>query len=512
MESRTKKTMRNLIVSFLMQLVTVALSFACRTVFARLLSAEYLGLGGLFTNIISVLSLSELGLGSVIIVNLYKPLAENDQERISRLMNFYKAAYTIIGVFVIVCGIIIAPFLNFIVKSESEIPYLKWYFLLFILQSAASYFFSYKQTLLTASQSEYICSIVRQIFNILMNGLQILFLILTKQYFTYLVVSIITTLGTNIVLSINADKKFPYIKNSKWKMLVKTERKRMYANVSSMLLHKVGNVVINGTDSLLISSFIGIIYAGLYSNYLLIINAVTQIVTMGFNAVSASIGDYNANKSVSEVRKLFNVMSFLSCWLFGMCAVCFCVLFQPTIKVWLGEEFLLDNFVVLILSLNFFISGILRVPSTFIDVAGLYVKTKFKPLSMAIINLLASLVFMYFWGLVGVFIGTLFSYVFVGIWVDPYVLYKHYFKSSVIKYALSLLINCIAVIVVGVVTYLVVQLIANYILKVVICFVLSNVLMFGFYAWRKEFKFILGHLRTLFKKKNVKEEADVTVK
>ena len=166
MESRTRNSFKNMTVALLMQGVSIILSFICRTIFAKLLAAEYLGLGGLFSNIISVLSLSELGIGSVIIVNLYKPIAENNEERIAKLMNFYKKAYNIIGAFVIGSGLLITPFLGYLVKSDNDIPHLGLYFMLFIIQTASSYFFAYKQSLLTAAQKEYICILPQLLFSL----------------------------------------------------------------------------------------------------------------------------------------------------------------------------------------------------------------------------------------------------------------------------------------------------------------------------------------------------------
>lgn len=498
MASRTQKSARNMIVALLMQVIAVILSFVCRTIFAKLLEIEYLGLSGLFSNIISVLALSELGIGSVIIIHLYKPLAENNEQQICKLMNFYREAYTVIGLFVIVCGLALTPFLDNLVKNNTQIPYLKGYFLLFILQSASSYFFAYKQSILTASQNEYICSAVRQAFNILMNVLQILFLWLTHQYVTYLLVAIATNLGMNIAMSVIADKKFPYLKKGKAYRMDNAETKGMFRNVSSMMLHKVGNTVINSTDNILISSMIGIVYTGLYSNYLLIMNVITQFVTIGINAVSASVGDFNARKTPAERKELFDALNLLSIWLFGMSAICFCCLFQPTIALWLGTEYLLDFSVVLIISVNFFINGLLRVPGTFSDVNGLYSKTKFKPILMAMINLAVSIVCLRFWGLIGVFVGTLLSYLLIGIWVDPYFLYKYVFNIPPQQYFRSMAGNAAVIVVIGVVTFGVVQLIPFYLGKVMVSVLLSNGLLLLCSYKTQPFLFIFSRAKSLF--------------
>lgn len=501
MESRTKNTVRNMTVALLMQGVAILLSFVCRTVFARLLSAEYLGLSGLFSNIISVLSLSELGIGSVIIIHLYKPIADNDEERISKLMNFYRKAYNLIGIFVIACGVLLLPFVNYLVKSDTDIPHLEIYFILFVLQSASSYFFAYKQSLLTASQREYIVSLIRQCFNVLMNALQIVFLLLTKQYVAYLIVSIATNVSSNIAISVVTDRKFKFLKENRKINLTKAETKGLLKNVSSMMLHKVGNTVISSTDNILISSIVGVVYTGLYSNYLLIMNVIVQIVTIALNAVSAGIGDFNARKSIEERKALFNAMRIFSYWAFGMSAVCFCCLYQPTIKLWLGTDFLLSYDVVLVISINFFINGILRIPSTFCDVNGLYAKTKMKPVAMAIINLVVSILCLKIWGLVGVFIGTLVSYLAVAIWIDPYYLYKYAFESTSKKYFLSLTINICIVAGIGVITYVVTGYISNYALKVLVCLLVSNLLFFLCYCRTSEFSYIFQRVKGLVKRK-----------
>ena len=300
---RSKNAMKNMIVMLIMQMLTVLASFFCRTFFVKLLSTEYLGISGLFTNIISVLSLSELGIGNVIIVNLYKPLVEKNQDQICRLMNFYRKVYAVVGIFIFVCGLILTPFLDSLVKMDTRIPYLKVYFLLFILQSATSYFFVYKRSILSASQQEYICVAVSQSMGIVMNLLQILFLWITRQYVAYLLVSILTGLCSNVIISIIADKKFPFLKAKKKLNLSKSQTQDMFKKVLSMMLHKVGNTVISSTDNILISSMVGVIYTGLYSNYLLIINVITQIITIILNAVSASIGDFNARKNELEKKK-----------------------------------------------------------------------------------------------------------------------------------------------------------------------------------------------------------------
>jgi len=497
MTGRTKNTVRNMVVMFAMQVITVIFTFVCRTFFVKLLAVEYYGLSGLFSNIIAVLALSELGIGNVIIVHLYKPLAENDQEQICQLMNFYRKAYNVVGIFVFVCGLLLVPFLDKLVKSDSNIPYLEFYFILFIIQSASSYFFAYKRSLLTASQQEYICTAIRQFFIIILNLLQILFLWLTRSYTIYLVLSIISSLATNITLSFIADRKFPYLKEGRKYNLAQNQTKEMFKNVSAMMLHRIGNTVINSTDNILISSMVGIIYTGLYSNYLLIMNTITQFINISLSAVSASIGDYNAQKTPKERKELFDAMSMISIWGFGMSSICFCCLFQPTITLWLGEAYLLDFSVVVLISANYFINGLLRVPGTFSDLNGVYVKTKFKPILMATINLLSSVIFIKLWGFIGVFAGTLVSYLLVGIWVDPILLCRDVFKIKSLTYFFDIFKQTLIVICVGFITFAIVQMIPFYVIKLLASVVISNGLLLLFYRNTKAFSFVFSRIKRM---------------
>lgn len=503
-EFRTKNSFKNLIVGISMQVFCLISAFVCRTIFAQLLSKEYLGIGGLFTNIISVLSLSELGIGSAIIVNLYKPLAEGDDERVACLMNFYRTVYTCIGLFVMVCGLVLTPFLRYLVKNDADIPNLSVYFLMFILQSASSYFFSYKQSLLVASQKEYICSLVRQAFNLLMNILQIAILLLTGNYLLYLTISVITSLGNNLTISLIADKKYPFIKTLHKAKLEKAEKKSLFKNVGSMMLHKVGNTLISSTDNILISSMIGIIITGLYSNYVLIINMIAVFANMVINALSAGIGDFVARKSRQDVLALYKSLCRLNIWIFGMCAICFCCLFQPTIGIWLGSSFLLDYKVVLLVSVNFYVGGLLKVPGSFIDVTGLYNKTKWKPIIMALANLVSSIVFAQLFGLIGIFMGTIICYL-IGIWVDPLYLYKDYFREPPNKYYLFIGVDTLIIAAIGVACYLVAQMIPYYILKVIVCGVFSNALILLYYRKTKEFAYIYQRVYGLLCRKHNKE-------
>lgn len=270
--SRLNNSIRNVKYTALAQAVNFLIAFFSRRVFVYVLSSEYLGLNGVFSNILSMLSLAELGLGSAICFCLYKPLFDRDKKTVNSIMLFYKKAYTVIGLFVLIAGLAVTPFLDFIIEELPDIAHIRLIYILFVLNSALSYFFVYKKTLLIADQKQYITNVVHQVFVFAMNVLQIAFLWLTHNYFSYLVIMIITTVGQNLFVSWIVDKKYAYLDLKHAEPLDKAMQKEVFKNIRAMTAHRVGGVVVNGTDNLIMAKCVSVVSVGLYSNYYLIKN------------------------------------------------------------------------------------------------------------------------------------------------------------------------------------------------------------------------------------------------
>ena len=230
----------------------------------RTLGSEYLGLIGLFTNILSILSLAELGVGSAIVYSMYKPLAEKDEYKLKGLMNLYKSAYTNIGIFVLLFGSLLTPFLDLFINENSKIQHLYLIYLMYVFNSGISYFYSYKRSLLIADQKKYIESLYHNSFYLLRNFLQIIILFMFKNFILYLGIQIILTLIENIILSKRVDYLYPIFKGKDNTQLEKKEKQTIFNNVKAMIYHKLGSVIVMGTDNLLISMFVGLIEVGLY--------------------------------------------------------------------------------------------------------------------------------------------------------------------------------------------------------------------------------------------------------
>lgn len=434
--SRTSNVVRNLIGGVGGQLFTSILSFVCRTYFIKYLGATYLGVNGLFANILSLLSLAELGIGPAIVFSMYKPIKDNDEEHVARLMNFYKKAYRIIAVIVTVCGLALLPFLPYLIKDTTGIDNLRLIFVLILTNTSVSYLFAYKGSMLNADQKSYICVIFRNIFAVVQNIVQILLLIWTGNFLLYLIVQIITTFMANFVQAIYVDKKYPFLVKYKNSKIDKEEQQGIMKNVKGMMMHKVGGFVLNGTDNLVISKFVGIVAVGIYSNYLMIINLVKGYLKQITGSISASVGNFIAKESKEKSYSIYNIVMFGHYWICGFCAVCFYVLFSPFIELWLGGEYLLTKPVLLVIIMNFYLYAVHAGNDTFINASGLFWETKFKPIIESLVNLVVSIVLAYYIGLAGVFIGSVIAYLSTG-WIEPRFLYKKLFEKNFILYLIK---------------------------------------------------------------------------
>ena len=435
-ESRTKNTVRNVRTGAIVQVIKLLLAFVVRTFFIRLLNKDYLGVEGLFTNILTILSFAELGIGNAIIFNMYKPIAENDEEKIKSLMKLYKKAYNIIGVAILVIGAAITPFLGFIIKEKPNISEnLSLIYILYLINTSVSYFFSYKKSIIIAHQKQSVINNITSVFYVLKSICEILFLYLTRNFIVYLVLQIVFTIITNVVFSIRANKMYPYLKDTKVKSLEKSVSKRIFSNVRAIVVYKFGGVILGATDNIIISSMINVGTVGLVSNYNMIITGVQSVLTLSVvHGVEASVGNLNAIASKEKKEKIFYELNFIDYIIYSFCALAFVVLLNPFIKLWLGMDFVLHQSIPIALAVSFYVSGIRNPAYIYRTTNGLFEKGKLAPYLCAIINIVTSIILCKFLGVLGVFIGTSIAQLCSLTWIDPLLIHKHVFNNSAKKY------------------------------------------------------------------------------
>lgn len=450
---RVENSIKNIMTALIGQALGIILSFIGRMVFINALGAEYLGVNGLFTNILSILSLAEMGIGSAIIYSLYKPLATKDNEEIKKLMNFYEEAYRVIGIIIFLLGIGIVPFFDYIIREQPNIPNLIYIYILFLINTVASYFFAYKRSLIIADQKNYITIIYKYAFYVVLNILQIYVLLMTRNFLLFLLVQIGITVLENLLIARRADKMYPFLKEKNKLKLDKKSKNEITKNVKAMMCHRIGAVIVNGTDNILISSFVGVIWVGLYSNYYLIINALNIIIGQIFSAVTASIGNLNALESKEKSYQMYKRILFINFWIGGFCSICLWILANCFITLWLGKEYTFQNNLVMIIVINFYISISRRTTLVYRDSMGLFWHDRYKPIFEAIINLVISVLLAPKLGIAGVFIGTLVSTMTTAFWVEPYILYKYGFEMKVRDYFFRYIKYTVIILATGIITH-----------------------------------------------------------
>lgn len=436
---RTENSIRNSAFALGGQFVSLLTGFVMRTVFVHTLGDDYLGLNGLFTSILSMLSLTELGLGTAISFALYKPLAENNEPKIGALMQFYKTAYRIIALLTAVFGLLLLPFLDAITNDVSEtVPHLTVIYLLFLGNTVLSYFFSYKKTLITAHQKHYLNTINESVFMFIQYIIQMAVLMAAKNYVLYLIVQIVCVFCANLTISRKVDKMYPYLKNYRGEKLDMETRAVMKTNVVSMMFHRIGGVAVGGVDNIIIAQ-ISMAVLGLYSNYTLIIGTIRTVLSQVFNAVTASVGNLIAVESRERQYQIYKNINFINFWIFGFFTVALGQTVEPFIALCFGGERLLSHEVLYICLFNFYLNGMRLSSVLVINAAGLFKQVKYKSFIEAIVNLGVSLFFLIVlkWGIYGVLLGTTVSFLTTNLWWEPYTIYRFAFQKPLRGYFLS---------------------------------------------------------------------------
>lgn len=432
--TRTENSIRNIMVAYSTQFLQIVLKFVVRTVFVLTLSKEYLGLNGLFSNVLQFFALAELGIGPAITFCLYKPIAHNDNDTILALMRVFKKAYCCIGFFILGAGLVTAPFIESIVKDVPNIPYFKLIYLMFVVNSAVSYFYSYREIFVTANQRDYVVTSNKLMFDFLCGTLQVVFLLTTHEYLYFLIIQILTTVGRNINISRIAKRDYPVLLENRYVALDEENKWLIKENIAAMIFHKIGAVFVFSSSHILMSKLFGLVVEGLYSNYALIISAVEELYGAFFRAITASVGNLRATSDKDNQLRVFKNVFFINFVGITFATVCLLVLFNPFITLWVGEQFCFDNFIVYALVTYFYFRGMRCTCGTFNGAFGLMRCYKSTPIPEVIINIGSAIWLSRIYGPAGIFMGGIISTILICLWIEPYVLFKYGFPMSLRKY------------------------------------------------------------------------------
>ncbi|MCI6091314.1 sugar translocase [bacterium] len=496
--SRTEYSIINMTASVGGYVLNVLLSFICRMVFVRQLNSEYLGINGLFSNILSMLSLAELGIGTAMIYALYKPVAEDNHKKIAAYMKVYGISYKVIGIVIGIIGVALIPFLDVLVQEPPNIHgSITGLYLLFLFSTVSSYFFSYRSSILIANQKNYIVLAISYAVVIVQNIAQIVSLIVFENYTVYLVLQVVFVLLSNILISVTAVKQYPYIADKNTEKLSKQEIKILAKNIKALTVTKLSGILVNNTDNIVITYFNGLITTGVVSNYSLLANTINSLANQVFNSISASLGNLNAIGDEKHKYQVFKALNLANFWIYGWAAIGIVVLSNDIIELFFGSSYVMEIEISVILAINFYMLGMQCVVGIYKSTMGLFRYGQYILLITAVLNLIGDVIFGYEYGVFGIFLATAVSRLFTNTWYEPMIIFKYgfhlKFRVYVIRYCgyLALLIGT-CTICFGISRLVLLSLVLRLIIKCVICIVIPNVIFLVAFYRLPEFKYLFS--------------------
>lgn len=506
---RTKNATRNIVYGTVLKIYMMIVPFLMRTLIIYLLGVKYLGLNSLFTSVLQVLNLAESGVGGAMVFSMYQPISTDDTERICALMRLYKIYYRIIGVIVLVGGVLITPFLPYLIKGD--IPNDINLYVLFYLNLASTiatyWLFGYKNSLLFAHQRVDVSNKVSIVTETVKYALQIGALIFFHSYYIYTIVAILTQIITNIVTAVITNKMYPdYVAAGR---MPQEELRKINSKIKDLFLIKVGTVIFNSVDTIIISAFLGLKMLAIYQNYFFIITSISGIISIIYNSCTAGIGNSLVTESKEKNYIDLKKITLLICWLTGFCTMCFLCLFQPFMKMWVTEKLMLDFSAVILFCSYFFISQIYLLFELYKDAAGIWHKDRYRTIVVALTNLIFDFILVQVWGIHGILIASCLSKLILGIpWVlhnlFSLVFYRKYseYIKKLVYYTVIVIVSCVLVYILGLGIRL--EGIIEIVLKLFLCCSAGNVIMWIFMRKSNEYGQVIQLIQNILPNKLLK--------
>lgn len=497
-KNRTRNVIKNTVSGIGVKFLTLIMNFILRMVFIRYLGIQYAGVSGLFVDILNILSFTELGIGTAITYSLYKPIAENDELQIAKLMNFYRNAYRWVAASIVAFGLCVIPFLGILVKDVPDIKEnITVIYVMYLLNTAVSYLLIYRSAILIAKQKRYLVSKIEGLMSVIRLLVEIVIIAVFKSFMLYLIVEIIRTIAQNMWISHKAAKEY---KNIPEAHLEKNEKKAIYADVAGLAIYQVAGAIISGTDSTVISALLGTSLVGIVGNYKMIIGSVNMVIQQFYSGANASVGNLAIEADCERQKSVFDEINFMIFWLTTFCVSSFVVLFKPFITIWVGAGYVLPNVTVLLLVIDFYIYNMIRAVSLFRTANGLFKQGKLRMVIMVIINIVLSIILAKPYGVSGVVFATIISRLLTQVWYDPMLVYKEAFKEKLSAYFKRYICYLATAVVAVGLTYLAGSRLVfenTYIelaLRAVICIIIPNMIIAVVWCKSKEFVHIKQRL------------------
>lgn len=494
---KTRNASKNIVFGIILKVYHIIVPFLMRTAMIYLLGVQYVGLDGLFASILSVLNLAELGVGSAMIYSMYKPIAEDDSKTICALMRLYKIYYRIIGLIVLCGGLILCPYIPKLISGD--VPDGLNVYVLYLLNLAATvlsyWLFAYKSCLLQAHQRSDVISKITLIAHTVRYLLQLVFLFAFKNYYYYLIVALVTQLLINIFTAVVADRLFPQYKAVG--VLPKPVKDGINRKIKDLFTAKIGAVIVDSVDTIVISAFLGLSILGIYQNYFYIVTALTGIINIVMTSCMAGIGNSLVTENENKVFGDFKTFNFIISWIAGFCTAALLVLYQPFMNLWVGSENMFDFGAVICFSAYFCIKQFNTLLNVYKDAAGIWHKDRYRPLVTALSNLAMNLIMVQFWGIYGVLLSTIISMLFIGMpWIINNLFTELFSKNKMLEFLKQIFAYILVIVLLCGVSYLVCSFIdfggiLGIAIRLVLVAVIFNIVYLIIFFKSKEFKNVL---------------------
>lgn len=459
-QSRVTNTLFNFTSSIVAQFISILVNFITRTFFIASFGKSYLGINGLFSNILQMLSLAEFGVGSAILFKLYEPIAREDHHRIAVLMNFYKRAYQLIGVVVTILGLSLIPFLPVLIGDYDRILSLRinvvLIYCLFLFKTVSSYlFFAYRSSIIKADQKEYIIHLIGYVFAVGGAVVQIICMVLFRNYILTVVVSVGQVIGENIACAVMADRMYPYLQEKTSDRLDKSEIMEVVKDCGALFLYKLNSVVLKATDNIIISMGVGLEAVGEYSNYYIIYLTLSSLLNKIYNSVAHSLGNLHTGHDREYEYGIFEAVMLITAILGGTAFAGVFTCADELVLSWIGAEWVLKPPFSLLMGLELYTLSFRAALSKYRTTMGLFQQAKYRPVAGMIINLVVSVALVNYWGICGVLVGTIVADWTTMMWFDPIIIHKYGFMDivSVKRYYFKFMRNFVTVCMIAALDY-----------------------------------------------------------
>ena len=423
-----KRSILNISISITTKVIVLVFAIVLKSLLIRFCGNDTNGLYSLFTSILGFLAIADLGVGTAISFSMYKPIVEGNTKKVAALYNLYKKVYFIVGICVAVGGLIVMPFLPTLAKDYSSSYNIYLTYSIMLIAVVLTYAYSSKVSLINAYKNNYVTTLINSIATITRRIIQLFVLIFTHSFEIYLLAKIVGVSVEWLLVELYSRKHYKELITTKEKVDQETKHE-VVKNTKAMFMHKIGAVVVSTIDGIIISACLGVAILGKYSNYLIIITSMVTVLNLFFTPITSVIGHLCATGNVKEERKYFRFMYFLNFTVGIVFFLGYYAIINNLVSIFFGGDLVMDYSIPFVLTLNYFIQYMRQTVLLYRDATGVFYQDRFKPIFEGILNLSLSLLFVQWFGVVGVIVATIITNVFICHIVEPYILYKHGFKQ-----------------------------------------------------------------------------------